>query len=529
MTPITTARLATCVVAATLVSAAAATLPTEARAGDGIASVPETPVPVASVDADAMLEGAASAAVAGVVADALGGAEQATGETEPAAADSTAAPATAPPAAAAPPVETTPIHASSTPDTTPVSADTAGGIAATVPPSTPTPATVAAAAQVAPSNVNVSVRIGSPGDNGPVTQVNVAASAAAAGASPASAATSSTAAAPTGTAAGTSAAPTGAHAASAAPSASQDDPETWSWQWNCMSMPDLSVIPPVGSMSGSVPKNWTWIWNCGENPTQYQGTTSAQYQPSNVNIAIRISSPGNDGPVTQANVAVATRVGSVSVAAPQPGPGLVLPLPIAVSAASDVLSDAVIPSMTSLQTLVAAEPIWLGDDVIIPATVGSIVELPQTLLPLLGLRATGAVDRQWLGFPGRGSRLAAPAGPFAPVGLLEPETSTTGSSGWAVASAVGRSAQPQASTSGAAEKPRPAPRWRAPLRKPMQAPVPSGASFAPATGGGSSGGGIPIFLALPFLAAMADLARRVALDRVALPSGHRSRVPENPG
>ena len=528
MTPISTARLATCVVAVTLVSAAAATLPTEARAADGIASVPETPVTVPSVDADAVLAGVASDAVEGVVADALGGVGQMAGATEHADADSTAAPAPAPLAAAAPTVETAPTHASATPDTTPVSTDTASGIAATAPTPTSTPATAAAAGQVAPGNVNVSVRIGSPGDNGPVTQVNVAASAAVAGASPSSAATASTVAAATRPAAGTSAAPTGAHAV-AAPSASQDDPETWSWQWNCLSMPDLSVIPPLGSTSGSVPRNWTWIWNCGENPTQYQEASSSQYQPSNVNIAIRISSPGNDGPVTQANVAVATRVGSVSVAAAQGTSGVVLSVPVAASAVSDVLSDAVIPSMTSLQSLAApAEPIWLGDDVSIPATVESIVELPQTLLPLLGLRATGAADRQWLGFPGRGSRLAAPVGPLAPVGLLEPETSTSGSSGWAVASAV-RSAQPHASTSGAAETPKPAPRWRAPLREPMQAPVPSGASLAPATGGGSSGGGIPVFLALPFLAAMLDLARRVTLDRVALPSGHRSRMPENPG
>jgi hypothetical protein len=34
---------------------------------------------------------------------------------------------------------------------------------------------------------------------------------------------------------------------------------------------------------------------------------------------------------------------------------------------------------------------------------------------------------------------------------------------------------------------------------------------------------------VPFLAAMLDLARRVTLDRVSLPSGHRSRVPEDPG
>jgi len=79
-------------------------------------------------------------------------------------------------------------------------------------------------------------------------------------------------------------------------------------------------------------------------------------------------------------------------------------------------------------------------------------------------------------------------------------------------------------------KPRPAPRWKAPApAQPPPASLTSGTSAAPASGGGSSGGGIPIFLALPFLAVMLDLARRVALDRVALPSGHRSRMPENPG
>lgn len=79
-------------------------------------------------------------------------------------------------------------------------------------------------------------------------------------------------------------------------------------------------------------------------------------------------------------------------------------------------------------------------------------------------------------------------------------------------------------------EPRPAPRWKAPApAQPVPASLTSGTSAAPASGGGSSGGGIPIFLALPFLAVMFDLARRVALDRVALPSGHRSRMPENPG
>ena len=73
----------------------------------------------------------------------------------------------------------------------------------------------------------------------------------------------------------------GAHAstpasqpAAASSSTAQDDPETWTWQWNCLSKPDLSVIPPVGSTTGSVPKNWTWIWNCGENPVSVSGRNS---------------------------------------------------------------------------------------------------------------------------------------------------------------------------------------------------------------------------------------------------------------
>ncbi len=91
----------------------------------------------------------------------------------------------------------------------------------------------------------------------------------------------------------------------------------------------------------------------------------------------------------------------------------------------------------------------------------------------------------------------------------------------------------RSSSKGAArsrDREKPAPRWRAPApSEPLPASVSSGTSVAPASGGGSSGSGIPIFLALPFLAAMLDLARRVTLDRVALPSGHRSRMPENPG
>jgi len=116
-------------------------------------------------------------------------------------------------------------------------------------------------------------------------------------------------------------------------------------------------------------------------------------------------------------------------------------------------------------------------------------------------------------------------GRLAPVGAFGEETLSD-------VDAEARSADEHSTASGVSASratKKPAPRWRAPLPSPVPAQVTSGASFAPATGGSSSGGGIPVFLALPFLAAMLDLARRVTLDRVSLPSGHRSRVPEDPG
>ena len=112
------------------------------------------------------------------------------------------------------------------------------------------------------------------------------------------------------------------------------------------------------------------------------------------------------------------------------------------------------------------------------------------------------------------------------------------------ASAVASSATPAAPTprvavapavaaqSEAARVKRPAPSWKrndgAP-RSRAPVPSPSSTSASAAGAGGSSGGGLPVFLALPFLVALLDLARRVALDRVTWPSGHRRRMPDTPG
>jgi hypothetical protein len=522
MAPITTARLATCVVAATFVSAAAATLPTEALADDGSVSVPAAPVTAPPLDTGAVLAGEASAAVEDAMDDVLGEVPQATEEAAPVDATPPDAPSAATPVETVPAIDTAPVQASSEPDTTPVSSDTAPGIATTAAPAATAPAT---AVQASPTNVNVSVRIGSPGDNGPVTQLNVAAAVASAPSATGSgmSAAPATTTAPPSTTSGAQTSTPAPQPAAPSSSSAQDDPDTWTWQWNCLSRPDLSVIPLAGSTTGSVPKSWTWIWNCGENSAQYQDATAAQYQPSNTNISIRISSPGNDGPVSQANVAIAAHVGLPVVATPA-GPAVVVPVPIPVA---DVVSQAVIPGMTSLPALVAPlEPVWLGGDISVRSIVEiihDVVDLPYVFPPLPRTGTFRLVERQ-RHLPGPGGRALPVIGRPAPLGALDLGTLSVADA--ETSSADGRSAVAGVSPSRAAEKQT---RWRAPLPQPMPAPVPSGASFAPATGGSSSGSGIPVFLALPFLAAMLDLARRVTLDRVALPSGHRSRVPEDPG
>jgi hypothetical protein len=503
------------VVAATLASVAAATLPTEALADDGTASVPATPAAAPSLDPGAVLAGEASAAVEGAVGDALDAVAQAT---EPAAAtESTATDASsaAPVVEPAPAAEAAPVRASQ-PDTMPVSSDTAAGIAATAPTTSPTTAT---AVQASPTNVNVSVRIGSPGDNGAVTQVNVAA-AVASGAAPerGGGTSAATSVAPAST---PSAAPLAAQSTAGSATSAQDASDTWNWQWNCLSKPDLSGI----STTGSVPKNWTWIWNCANNTTQYQDATASQYQPSNTNISIRISSPGNDGPVSQANVAVAAAVGSIVAAKAAAGSVVAIAAP---APGLDVVSD-VIPAVTSLPALAEqARPIWLGDDASVPSIVELVddtVGLQFTLVPLFRGVGPGAAERQTVMPAARG--LAVPTfGGRSAIGTLA-AAGDTYETVPALGSASGRSADSGATASGVAEKP--VPRWRAPPKRPVPVGASSGASFAPATGGSASGGGIPIFLVLPFLAAMLDLARRVTLDRAALPSGYRSRMPDDPG
>ena len=110
---------------------------------------------------------------------------------------------------------------------------------------------IAAAAQAVPSNVNVSIRIFSPGNDGSVSQTNVAA--------PSALPVSPAAAAPenASTSSGVTPAPT-----PAVPTA----PTTWVWNWTwestaagCAST--AAPATPASSVAGST-WTWNWVWRC---------------------------------------------------------------------------------------------------------------------------------------------------------------------------------------------------------------------------------------------------------------------------
>jgi len=276
---------------------------------------------------------------------------------------------------------------------------------ADLPPPPPAPAAqaVAAAVQAQPTNVNVSVRVDSPGANGAVSQANTAVSVDIP--SPTATAASGQYQPDTGqyqqpaasaqdgqTSAGVPDIPSAAAAspdAAAAPapsaptsSGATDDAATWTWNWdwNCQAPPTTPTLAPPSGGSAPTTWIWNWTWDCGAGnaagtqntdgiASQYQSPVF-QYQPANVNISIRIGSPGDDGPVTQSNLAVSYALGPGFPALPpttgqagppahaQPGaalPGTVPPGPTQVfGSVGDLFASAAPPGIGAVTAAAAA-------------------------------------------------------------------------------------------------------------------------------------------------------------------------------
>lgn len=215
------------------------------------------------------------------------------------------------------------------------------------------------------TNTNVAVRVASPGDNGPVSQDNGSSSPAAQAAGQPSDAQDR---ADTSSSDPTSAAPVSPEATQYQGSNSQyqsepipdnsppsendtdDVLEPWNWMWE-LSICD-GTATTISTETGSQESrdwtwNWIWDWSCDPAPdgsassTSTPGVTGEDRStdapsdedrgsglpqagpasipagtPANVNVSIRVLSPGDDGPVSQRNAAPSAASATPTQAAP---------------------------------------------------------------------------------------------------------------------------------------------------------------------------------------------------------------------
>jgi hypothetical protein len=217
------------------------------------------------------------------------------------------------------------------------------------------------------------------------------------------------------------------------------------------------------------------------------------------------------------------------------GAGISIPLPLPVHGAPFPSFPVTVPP--PLETalgdvsgspgpVLVATPLVDTTDITGPLDLG--VASDTSAAPVSAIRLAAPAGETSLRTPrlGQASGFQAFRIPLAPVARFTPASTSAVDAAW-------RSSSPASSDSpkAPARPPEATPRPRAP-HAPSRAPVisVSGVSAsAAAGGGGSSGSGLPLLLALPFVAALLDLARRVALEHAALPSGHRRRAPDRPG
>jgi hypothetical protein len=370
--------------------------------------------------------------------------------------------------------------------------------------------------QVQPVNINISVRVDSPGDNGAVTQINEAVFAPLPSDAPAetryqepdqqyqdAAAAGVTSAAPT--------APDNP-APAVETTAAPDDSWNWTWTWSCGDVMPPEIVLPEEYLQQIW--NWNWTWNCDGNtstngnsetqlPPQYQPVTS-QYQPINVNVSIRIASPGNDGPVVQTNLALAMST-VVQVAANHLPP---LPLPALRAPAGPVGTPV---STVEVAAAIVGQPLVSSDAESAPR-----VEEPNSEA---GGDSPTAFHSILQPAPERAARDAAESiagGAPAPV------------SAEAIAALAPPAPAVEAGRRARVQEQRPRTQARPIASDRLAASQVSYASVGPLGATGSDRTSQLIFLFLtPFLLAFADAARRVAEEwkAEAADSGHRRDKP----
>jgi hypothetical protein len=269
------------------------------------------------------------------------------------------------------------------------------------------------------------------------------------------------------------------------------DDWNWDWTWSCGGSKQPTQPPAIPG--DGLPKNWNWnwAWNCGsqdaatqnkgqESGAQYQ-PANTRYQPLNVNVSIRIGSPGDNGPVTQTNVVFAVGAGPASATV-----------------------QAVVPT---------------------PAVVAASSASPEAGAPAAPT-AAAAAEKADAKSPNRKNKFASANGERRAAFPAQPVT----------AEAPSWTARPVVSTRLQRAHPevhRSRPQLRRPTRRPLsprRAPaIPVGSGGASPLGGSDGGGFHVALLLVPFALALVDSARRSVRDiRPPMGRAHRLRQ-ERPG
>ena len=291
----------------------------------------------------------------------------------------------------------------------------------------------------------------------------------------------------------------------------------WDWTWSCGGSRPVAQPPSIPGDASPKSWNWNWNWNCGsEKPdtekgalqvgTQYHGGITRYHFP-NVNISIRIASPGDNGPVTQTNVILAAALQPLA----------------AVGTAVDGAVDRTIEIGQAPPSVEAfLEPVAVAH-----------AEAPPQLVPTPSAAATARLG----GHPRSRAAERPTSKPSSPMEVAEapsfapPVAAPLEVTPWATTPVVSRPLQP-AATEAHRGRTKLRPQLRRPTRRslpPLRAPVLSAGSFGAAPLGGSDGGFQLALLLVPFALALVDSVRRTVRDTAPpVASEHGSRR-ERPG
>ena len=268
---------------------------------------------------------------------------------------------------------------------------------------------------------------------------------------------------------------------------------SWDWEWDCAQGTAPAATPALPGDGMPTTWNWNWNWNCGgslpaignsdaQSGSQYQAGIT-RYHPVNINVSIRIGSPGDNGPVNQTNV---------------------------------IIEAITKPLVTVAETVTAATAE-------IAEAVAPMIALPRASPDPTPTAATGDADsgEEQPAAKALAGRATADAAPAAP----RPQTMI--SSTWTPRHATPRRVQPQP------EVHRSRPAHRQPTRRPhppSRGPAIPVSSAGAAPLGGADGGGFHLALLLvPFALALVDRARRLAREATPPVVRERDKRRKRPG